>query len=159
MPSILSNLHEMTHCPALQVLVNTFQSAADTTSSENLPAASKKLQAPPLTSSLTSASIPARVRATSAGMESGILYESVWQAVEPSQMQDQNQNSSSKDQKISKPKIRSDRGVRQVQRLLRSPIRVEPSDCVLIPCPRGSLVNLRFVPLQQTAPRADEVQV
>lgn len=141
------------------MLVNTYQPAADTTSSENLPAASKKLQAPPLLSSLTPASKPARMRATSAGMESGILYESVWQAVEPSRMQDENQNSTSEDQGISKSKIRSGRGVRQVQRLLRSPIRVEPSDCVLMPCPRGSLVNLHFVPLQQTAPRADEVQV
>ena len=44
-------------------------------------------------------------------------------------------------------------------RLLRSSVMVVSPQSIVMPCPRGTFSNLRFVPLQQDAPRPGEVQV
>ena len=50
-------------------------------------------------------------------------------------------------------------GVRMAPRLLRSAAPAHPTDCALMPCPRGALGNLRFVPLHRQQPGHGEVQV
>ena len=49
--------------------------------------------------------------------------------------------------------------VRMAPRLLRSMAAAQPSDCALMPCPRGAVGNLRFVPLHRQRPGRGEVQV
>ena len=114
---------------------------------------------------------PAQLRtamqATDAGQELGILYETAWQAVgllephQPDSDEDEPLDEEHPGLVLARAQALAARPgrVRMAPRLLRSRTVIQPTDCALMPCPRGALGNLRFVPLHRQQPAAGEVQV
>ena len=107
------------------------------------------------------------LQATDAGRESGILYETAWQASDllephtPDSDEDEPLDAEHPGLGLARAQALAARagGVRMAPRLLRSGMAMQPTDCALMPCPRGALGNLRFVPLHRQHPAAGEVQV
>lgn len=50
-------------------------------------------------------------------------------------------------------------GMHYKARLHRSQVPRNPVDCQLLPCPRGSLADLKFVPFDKAAPGPGEIHV
>ena len=50
-------------------------------------------------------------------------------------------------------------GAHYLARLLRSAVTAQPAECHLMPCPRGSLSDLKFVPLEHDIPPPGSVKV
>ena len=150
---------------APQVLANPFawpallggKQAVPPVFAEFVPAAPATIVPPP--------PAPTALEATEAGKETGILYETTWQAVDVVEAwtsvpdDDEDLDKERGDQVLTRARAPGPGGVRMAPRLLRSAAAVQPTDCALMPCPRGALGNLRFMPLHRQRPGHGEVQV
>ena len=144
---------------AVQVLANPFGWPALLGGLHQVPAVFGEFHNPPSLHSTNQKALTASLRATSAGLERDILYETIWQAADTSSTDDRMDVAHVHGTYTAAVEYRIQQGVRQVPLLLRSAVVVDPTESVLMPCPRGSLANLRFVPLQQDTPKPGEVKV
>ncbi len=106
---------------------------------------------------------PVALQATAAGRELGLLYEATWQAVDADETwtitRDEDDSMDAEHAHRALVRAHGPPGVRMAPLLLRSAAAAHPTDCALMPCPRGALGNLRFVPLHRARPGRGEVQV
>lgn len=143
----------------MQVLANPFGWPALLGELREVPTVFEEFHNPPSRHITNQQASTASLRATSAGLDGGILYETIWQAADTSSTDDRVGVARGHGTHTSAAEYRFQQGVRQVPLLVRSAVVVDPTDSVLMPCPRGSLANLRFVPLQQDTPKPGEVKV
>ncbi len=106
---------------------------------------------------------PVALQATAAGRELGLLYETSWQALDTDEswtrVRDEDDSADAERAHQALVRAHGPAGVRMAPLLLRSAAAAHPTDCALMPCPRGALGNLRFVPLHRQQPGRGEVQV